>query len=57
MVEICAPLLLAEEPMPHELPRFVGIGDINEAAEYVAFGQDTWRHTSGALPWLRQHRT
>lgn len=48
------PLLLGEKPMPRELPRFVGLGDVNEAVEYVAFAQDAWRHTSGALLWLRR---
>ena len=50
------PLLLGEEPMPRDLPRFIGFGDVNEAAEYVAFAHDAWRHTSGALPWLRQQK-
>ena len=50
------PLLLGEEPMPRELPRFVGFGDINEAAEYAAFARDAWRHTSGALFWLKKQK-
>jgi tetratricopeptide (TPR) repeat protein len=47
-------LLLGEAPLPPELPRFIGFGDANEAAEYVAFAHDAWKHTSGALPWLRK---
>jgi tetratricopeptide (TPR) repeat protein len=48
------PLLLGEKPMPRELSRFIGLGDVAEAVEYEAFAHDAWRHTSGALPWLRQ---
>jgi tetratricopeptide (TPR) repeat protein len=47
-------LMLGEKPMPRELPRFMGMGDLNEAVEYVAFAQDAWRHSSGALLWLRK---
>jgi len=47
------PLLLGEKPMPQELPEAIGFGDIDEAVDYVAFALDAWRHTSGALPWLR----
>jgi tetratricopeptide (TPR) repeat protein len=49
-------LLLGEKPMPRELPQFIGMGDLKEAVEYVAFARDAWRHTSGALPWMRQQR-
>ena len=47
------PLLLGEKPMPQELPQAIGFGDIDEAIDYVAFALNAWRHTSGALPWLR----
>jgi tetratricopeptide (TPR) repeat protein len=51
-------LLLGEKPMPREIPQYIGLGDVNEAVEYVAFAHDAWRQTSGALPWLRkQSRT
>lgn len=49
------PLLLGEKPMPQDLPQVIGFGDVDEAVEYVAFALDAWRHTSGALPWLRKH--
>jgi tetratricopeptide (TPR) repeat protein len=50
------PLLLGDQPMPRELPQFIGMGDLNEAVEYVAFAHNAWRHTSGALLWLRRQR-
>jgi tetratricopeptide (TPR) repeat protein len=48
--------MLGEKPLPRELPEFIGMGDPNEAMEYVAAAYDAWRHTSGALPWLRSQR-
>ena len=45
-------LLLGEKPMPRDLPDFVGLGDMNEAVDYVSFALDAWRQTSGALLWL-----
>jgi tetratricopeptide (TPR) repeat protein len=50
------PLLLGEKQLPREIPQYVGMGDVNEAVEYVAFAHDAWRQTSGALPWLRKQR-
>jgi hypothetical protein len=47
-------LLLGEKPMPREIPQYIGIGDVNEAVEYVAFAHDAWRQTSAAPPRLRK---
>ena len=48
------PLVLGQKQLPHEIPQYIGMGDVNEAVEYVAFAHDAWRQTSGALPWLRK---
>lgn len=47
-----APLLLGEQPMPKSLPQYVGVGDQNEAVDYVAFATKAWHATPGALEWL-----
>lgn len=47
------PLLLGRKHMPKELPRYMGLGDVDEAVEYVAFAWPAWRHTPGAIAWLQ----
>ena len=46
--------LLGIKRMPRNLPDYVGIGDTNEAVEYVAFARGAWSQSPGALDWLRQ---
>lgn len=41
--------------MPRELPDYIGFGDTNEAADYVASGRRAWHQSPGALDWLAQH--
>ena len=44
--------LLGMRKMPHRLPDMIGMGDENEAVEYVAGSISIWMKTPGALEWL-----
>ena len=48
--------LLGSRPMPEHLPEYIGIGDENEAVDYVLGAMAVWRETPGALPWLVMNR-
>jgi tetratricopeptide (TPR) repeat protein len=47
-------LLLGRERLPSRMPETVGLGDRNEAVDYVAGFLRGWRATPGAIAWLRQ---
>ena len=49
-----APLLVGREELPELMPAFVGVGDHDEAIEYVSLAKDAWLHVSGAIEWLQQ---
>ena len=46
-------LLTGRERLPSRMPETVGLGDHNEAVDYVAGFLRGWRATPGALAWLR----
>ena len=45
-------LLLGREPLPDLPPRYMGIGDRDEAVAYVQQSLGLWREVDGALRWL-----
>lgn len=47
------PYLLGRRRMPHTIPDYIGLGDKDEAAAYVADLGACWLDTPGALKWLR----
>ena len=47
-----APYLLGEKKLPGQLPEYVGFGDKDEAANYVAEFGNGWYQISGAVDWL-----
>ncbi len=47
--------LLGKKKLPKEMPAYLGFGDKNEAIDYASTGIAHWRHTYGALRWLRKH--
>lgn len=44
--------LLGLKKFPRRPPDFVGIGDENEAVDYIGGSLDIWMKTPGVLPWL-----
>ena len=46
--------LLGDRQLPRTAPDFVGCGDENEAAAYVADNLPAWKATPGAITWLRK---
>jgi tetratricopeptide (TPR) repeat protein len=44
--------LLGQKRLPRQLPDFVGLGDENEAIDYVSGNFPVWLETPGALAWL-----
>ncbi len=49
--------LLGRKRLPRQLPPYVGFGDKNEAAAYVAEAAHLWAQEEGALDWLRRMST
>jgi len=47
--------LLGKKKLPKEMPAYLSFGDKNEAIDYALMGIAHWRHTYGALRWLRKH--
>lgn len=45
--------LLGREPLPRQLPEYIGFGDRNEAIVYAAENLKLWQGTPGALEWLQ----
>ena len=45
--------MLGKKRMPRNKPEYMGIGDENEAIEYVWVALRAWAQTPGALEWLR----
>ncbi|MBI3651974.1 MAG: hypothetical protein HY231_13220 [Acidobacteria bacterium] len=45
-------LLLGFEKMPRRPPDYIGVGDKNEAVQYIAYHQKAWMDTPGALQWF-----
>lgn len=48
------PLLIGREKLPELMPAFVGVGDQDEAIEYVSLAKDAWSQVPGAIEWLQQ---
>ncbi|MCC7574583.1 tetratricopeptide repeat protein [Candidatus Woesearchaeota archaeon] len=48
--------MLGVKEMPNELPRYIGIGDENEAISYVNGAWTIWEKTEGALDWLYEFK-
>lgn len=44
--------LIGAKRIPRRLPDYIGIGDENEAIEYVAHARDNWVNTPGAMTWF-----
>ena len=42
--------------MPNDTPRFIGVGDENEAIVYVNDAISVWHKTQGALGWLHEFK-
>ncbi len=47
--------LLGQKRLPSERPAFVGLGDDNEAVEYVIANAGVWIETPGAMDWLARN--
>ncbi|MCW5848692.1 MAG: hypothetical protein KIT87_01150 [Anaerolineae bacterium] len=47
--------LLGRKRLPNQLPPYVGLGDDNEAVDYVVGAAENWLNAPGALDWLAQH--
>jgi tetratricopeptide (TPR) repeat protein len=46
--------LLGRKRLPRQLPPYVGLGDENEAVDYVAEAGHLWAQEEGALDWLQR---
>lgn len=46
--------LLGAKPLPRRLPDYIGMGDENEAVEYVAAAAENWLETPGAMEWFAE---
>jgi hypothetical protein len=46
------PYLLGQHRLPRRMPEYIGIGDRNEAVDYVAGWKNVWAQAPGALSWL-----
>jgi tetratricopeptide (TPR) repeat protein len=44
--------LLGRQPLPRDLPRFIGIGDESEAVSYVHDADAAWNAATGAKAWV-----
>lgn len=44
--------LLGRQPLPADMPDYIGLGDEREAVSYVAGAAAAWRATAGALAWV-----
>jgi tetratricopeptide (TPR) repeat protein len=46
--------LTGKKKLPTRLPPYIGFGDENEAIHYASGYLKYWRHTSGAVEWLKE---